>query len=126
MSAAFWFMVAVASTALFTFLSFIIWFDGRQTEREAHYRDEMARKIANADDPAALLEYVRANERADAEKSRISARVGGLITFAVGLGLMIFLHQVAQGSAAYLIGLIPGLIGVVLLIHSELMMRPKA
>ncbi len=125
MSAAFWFMVAVTGTALFTFLSFIIWFDGRQTERESHYRDEMARRIAEADDPAAILEYVRGNERADAEKSRMAARLGGLITFAVGLGLMIFLHQVAPGSAAYLIGLIPGLIGVVLIIHSKFMMKPK-
>jgi hypothetical protein len=124
MSAAFWFMIAVASTAFFTFISFIIWVDGRQREREAHYRDEMTRKIAEAGDSGPILEYVRANERADAAKVRLKARVSGLITIAVGVGLMIFLHQIAPATAVYLVGLIPLFIGIVLLILSEFMMKP--
>jgi hypothetical protein len=124
MSAAFWFMVAVASTAFFTFISFIIWIDGRQREREAHYRDEMTRKIAEAGDSGPILEYVRANARADAEQVRLKVRVSGLITIAVGGGLMIFLHQIAPATAIYLAGLIPLFIGIVLLILSEFMMKP--
>ena len=125
MSAAFWFMVAVTSTAFFTFISFIIWFDGRRKEREAHYRDEMARKIANAGDSGPILEFIRANQRADAEQVRLKARVAGLITFAAGVGLMIFLYQLVPTAAVYLVGLIPLFVGVVLLILSEFMMKPR-
>lgn len=124
MSSAFWFMVAVASTAFVSFLSFVIWVDARRKEREDHYRDEMTRKIAEAGDSGPILEFVRANARADAEKVRMKARVAGLITFAAGVGLMIFLHQIAPATAVYLVALIPLLVGVVLLILSEFMMRP--
>jgi hypothetical protein len=84
----------------------------------------MTRKIAEAGDSGPILEFVRANERADAAKVRLKARVAGLITFAAGLGLMIFLHQVAPTTAVYLVGLIPVFVGVVLLILSEFMMKP--
>lgn len=124
MSSAFWFMVAVASTAFVSFLSFVIWVDARRKEREAHYRDELTRKIAEAGDSGPMLEYVRANARADAEQVRLKARVAGLITFAVGGGLMIFLHQLVPATAVYLVGLIPLFVGVVLLILSEFMMKP--
>ncbi len=124
MSAAFWFMVAVAATVFFTFISFIVWFEGRRKEREAHYRDEMARKIADASDSGPILEFVRTNARADAKQVRLKARVAGLITIAVGAGLMIFLQQVAPTAAVYLVGLIPLFIGVVLLFLSEFMMKP--
>lgn len=125
MSSAFWFMIAVASTAFFTFISFVIWVEGRRKEREDHYRDEMARKIADAGESGPILEFVRANERADAEKVRMKARVAGLITIAVGAGLMIFLYQLVPTAAAYLVGLIPLFVGVVLLILSEFMMKPN-
>ena len=125
MSAAFWFMIAVSSTAFFAFISFVIWFDGRQKERESHYRDVMAQRIADAGDSGPILEFVQANERADAERVRLKARVSGLITVAVGLALMIFLHQLVPTAAVYLVGLIPVFVGVVLLILSEFMMKPK-
>ncbi len=124
MSAAFWFMIAVTGTAFITFISFVIWFEGRRKEREAHYRDEMARKIGDAGDSGPILEFVRANAQADAKQVRLKARVAGLITIAVGAGLMIFLQQLVPTAAVYLVGLIPLFIGVVLLILSELMMKP--
>ncbi|NNE36126.1 MAG: hypothetical protein HKN13_12870 [Rhodothermales bacterium] len=125
MSSAFWFMIAVASTAFFTFISFIIWVESRRKEREAHYRDEMARKVAEAGDSGPVLELVRANARTDAEQVRLKARVAGLITFAAGAGLMIFLYALVPTAAVYLVGLIPLFIGVVLLILSEFMMKPR-
>ena len=125
MSAAFWFMIAVTGTAFFTFITFVIWFEGRRKERETHYRDEMARKIADAGDSGPILEFVRANARADANQVRLKARVAGLITFAAGAGLMIFLYQLVPTAAVYLVGLIPLFVGVVLLILSEFMMKPR-
>ena len=125
MSAAFWFMVAVTSTAFITFLSFVIWFDGQRKEREAHYRAEMARKIADADDPGPIMEFVAANERADAEKVRLKVSVAGLITTAVGAALMIFMYKLVPAVPVYLIGLFPLFVGMVLLFLSEFMMEPK-
>ena len=55
---------------------------------------------------------------------RTKGCVAGLINIAVGGGLMIFLIALVAGAPVYLVGLIPLLIGVVLLIFSELMMRP--
>lgn len=124
MSAAFWFMIAVTGTAFITFISFVIWVEARRKEREDHYRDEMARKIAEAGDSGPVLEFVQANARADAEKVRLKARVAGLITIAVGLGLMIFLYKLVPTAAAYVAGVIPLFVGIVLLILSEFMMKP--
>ncbi len=125
MSTAFWLMIAVTSTAFFTFLIFIVWLEGRQKERQAHYRDEMARKIAEAEDPAPVMDYVRSVEQADAERTRMKASVARLITLAAAAGLMIFLYQVAPGSAVYLVGLIPLFVGLVLLFMGEFMMKSK-
>lgn len=124
MSAAFWFMVALTSTAFLTFLSFVIWFDGRQKEREAHYRDEIARKIAEAEDPGPILEYVRANEQADAERVRLKVSVSGLITTAVGAALMIFMYALVPAVPVYLIGLFPLFVGIVLIFYARFMMKP--
>jgi Domain of unknown function (DUF6249) len=125
MSAAFWLMVAVVSTALFAFISVAVWVAARQQEREAHYRDEMARRIAEAGNAGPILEYVRETAQVDAARVRTKARIAGLITAAVGIALMIFLYLAARGSAAYLVGLIPLLVGVALLTYSELMTKPK-
>lgn len=122
--AALW-MIAIIVTASLAFVSVIVWLENRQKEREAHYRNEMARRIAEASDPAPLLAYVREIERMDAARLRNKARIAGLITLAVGTALMIFLHQAAPGTAAYLVGLIPLLVGAVLLVFSELVMRAK-
>ncbi len=125
MSTAFWLMIAVTSTAFFTFLIFVIWLEGRQKERQAHYRDEMARKIAEADDSSAIMDYVRSTEKADAERVRVKTTLAGLITAAVAAGLMVFLHQIAPGTSVYLVGLIPLLVGIVLLFMGEIMMKSK-
>ena len=124
MSGAFWFMVAVLGTALFAFISVAIWLGARMQEREAHYRSENVRKLTESGNPDAALEYLRQVERADAALTRTKARVAGLITTGVGAALMIFLHQLAAGTAVYLVGLIPVLVGVALLIASEFMMKP--
>lgn len=123
--AALW-MIAIIVTASLAFVSVVIWLENRAKEREAHYRNEMARRIAEAENPAPLLDYVREIERVDAARVRNKARVGGLITLAVGVALTIALHQMAPGTAAYLVGLLPLLVGVVLLILSELIMRPAS
>lgn len=124
MSSAFWLMVAVLGTASFAFIAVVVWVGAREKEREAHYRDEMTRRIAEAGDSGPILEFVRENARADAAQVRTKARVAGLIMIAVGVALMIFFYALVAGAPVYLVGLIPLLIGVVLLIFSEFMAKP--
>jgi hypothetical protein len=121
---AFWLMVAIVGTAVFAFITLVVWLGNREKERKTHYRGEMARRIVEADDAGPVLEYVRETERTDAARTGWKARMAGLITMAVGVALMIFLYQAMPGSPGYLVGLIPGLVGVVLLLGAGLMMRP--
>jgi hypothetical protein len=124
MYVAFWLMVAVVGTAIMGFVSFAVWVGNREKEREAHFRNEMAQRIAETGDAGPVLEFVRETERTNAARTRLKARVAGLITTAIGVALMIFLYQLVPSTPVYLAGLIPLLVGVVLLIFSELMMKP--
>lgn len=121
---AFWLMIAVLGTAGIAFVPIIVWLENRKKERDAHYRDEMARRIADASDAAPILEYVRETERAEAKREREGKRLAGLINLAVGAALTIFLYQLVPGMPVYLCGLIPLFVGVAILIYSELMARP--
>jgi cadmium resistance protein CadD (predicted permease) len=64
-------------------------------------------------------------EERNAERRRHGGlRLGGLISLAVGIGMMVFLRAVEYDKPVYLVGLIPLLIGVALLAYSYLL-APK-
>ena len=117
--------LAVASIAVFGFLSVATWTGTRYAEREAYYKAEMLKKIAEIGgerNPA--LEYLREQERI-AEAKRIAGfRVGGLVNIAVGIGVMILLYGLVKSVPVYLCGTIPLLIGVALLVYGY-WMAPK-
>ena len=105
-----------------TFGSFAVasWASARRREREAFYRSEVLKKLADAgpDGSSAALEMFREQQRAT-DRNRVEfQRLGGLILAAVGVGLMSLLKGVASHQAAWLAGLIPALIGAALLIYS--------
>jgi hypothetical protein len=122
--AALW-MIAIIVTASLAFVSVVIWLENRRKEREAHYRNEMAQRIAEVHNPEPLLAYVRELERIDASRSRTKARVAGLILFAVGVAMALFFYWATPGTATFLVGLIPCLVGAALLLLSEVVMRPS-
>lgn len=124
-STLFWFLIAAIAIAGIAFVGFVVWVGERTKEREALYRSETIKKIAESGNSAAAMEFLRETEKAEAERGRTKARVGGLITAAVSVALIIFLHEIAPGTAVYLAGLIPLFVGVSLLIFSELLMKPK-
>ena len=95
MSAAFWFMVAVCGTATLAFITIVVWLGERRKEREAHYRSEAVKKVAESGNSAAV-EYLRETERVEAARGRIKARLAGLIAAAVGAALLIFLHELGR------------------------------
>jgi hypothetical protein len=117
---ALWEFLSVGALALFSFLAVASWSESNRREREAYYRSEAIRKLAEAqaDTAAAALEFLREQERNDKERVRAQIKIGGLVTSAVGVGIMVFLHALIREAPIYLAGLIPLLIGVALLAWS--------
>ncbi len=115
------FVPIIGSIALFSFLAVASWSDARRKEREAYYKSEMLKKLAetSGDGTKAAIELLHSEERRAALKRREGIKLGGLITLAVGIALMVFLRAVATDDpGAYLAGLIPALIGAALLVYT--------
>jgi len=124
--------LSIASVALFSFVAVATWSDSRRKEREAYYKSETLKKIAETQGAGgnAALEFLREQERIAERRRREGLRLGGLITGVVGIGVMVLLRVLAQDPSAgvpagvYLAGLIPLLIGISLLLYSFLL-APK-
>ncbi len=116
----------VGSIALFSFLGVAAWSEARRKEREAYYTSDTLKKIAESSGEGArsALELLREQEK-NAVKRRIEGmKLGGLITAAVGIGVMVFLRGIVRDEPVYLAGLIPLLIGLALLLY-PLLLAPK-
>lgn len=116
----------VGSIALFSFLGVASWSEARRKEREAYYRSETLKKIAESSGEGAksALELIREQEKNSVKRRLEGMKIGGLVTLAVGIGFMVFLHGVEREEPAYLVGLIPLLVGVALLMY-PLLLAPK-
>ena len=116
------FFLAIGAIALFTFLSIATWTGTRFAERDAYYKAEMMKKIAETGgegNPA--LEYLREEERLKYERklrdTKRGLTLGGLINLGIGLGLMIFLKALVPWKPVYLVGTIELFIGMALLAY---------
>jgi Flp pilus assembly protein TadB len=116
----------VGSIALFSFLAVASWSDARRKEREAYYTADALKKIADssAEGAKSAVEYLREQNSMAARKRVEGMKLGGLITAAVGIGLIIFLHAMEHEEPAYLVGTIPLLIGLALLVYG-FVLAPK-
>lgn len=120
----------VGFVSLFSFLAVSSWLRARLRERQAFYKSETIKKIAESQGGNAALEYLLEGERTAARQRHESRKLSGLITVAVGIGVVIFLRRVpisphSNGdSSAYLVGIIPILVGAALLFYSYLL-APK-
>ena len=112
----------VLMVSVFAFTSIATWSDARRREREAFYRSETLKKIADSTGPGgtAALELLREQDRNAQRRRREDQRLGGLATTAAGVGLLIFLRAIVPHEPVYLVGLIPLLVGVALLAHTFL------
>lgn len=123
-STAVFLFLSVGAVALFGFIAVASWSDARRKEREAYYKSETLKKLAESQGSAAVLELLREEGKQAAAKRREGLRLGGLINIAVGVGLGIFLAGMVRDERAYLLGVIPLLIGVALLSYS-LFLAPR-
>jgi hypothetical protein len=111
----------VAIVSVFTFVAIAAWSDNRRKEREAYYRHETLRKLAETggDSADSVLEVMRQEERGRARRRLEGLKLGGMITAVSGAGAMILLFSLAR--ELYLAGLIPLLIGLVMLVYAFFM-----
>jgi hypothetical protein len=121
-----WLFLSVASVAMFAvFIPLVVWIGSRQKEREAFYKAETIRRVAEAsgDGARATMELLREENRMTLIKMREGLKIGGVICLAVGIGLIAFLTRLA-GSEVALCGLIPGIIGVAMLVYVYVLAAP--
>lgn len=115
--------LAVAASGMWAFIAVVSWADIRRREREAYYKHETMKKISEMPGESGLA-LLREDERNTTRRRRENIKLGGLITSTVGVGLMIFLRAVDTRDLAYLVGVIPVLVGFALLAYSYVL-APK-
>ena len=118
----------VGTVAVFTFLIFSVRLSSQQKDREAFYRSENLRRIteSSGEGAKAAIELLKEEDRLNRIKSREGMKIGGLICVAVGVAMVIFMWAISKTDPdiPYLVGLIPGLIGVALLAYVYLLAAP--
>ena len=116
-------MIASGAFALFGFLAVASWADARRREREAFYQTEILKKLAESAGPggSSALELFREQERAAGRRRREAMRLAGLIVFASGIGIWVFLMNVAREENVYFVGVIPMLVGAALLLYGYIL-----
>lgn len=122
-----WMFLSIGAVALFVvFIPLTTWIESQRKEREAFYKAETMRRVAEStsDGAKAAVEMMREQARLQETRKREGMKIGGLVNLAVGVGVMIFLHALVKGEPVYLCGLIPGLIGAALLTYA-LLLAPK-
>jgi hypothetical protein len=120
------FLVATI-VSVFSFVSIAVFVEQRRKEREAFYRAELFKKLAEstAEQAQRVLEVMREKDAAAERRQREGMKLGGLVVTAVGVGLMAMLKLMEPNEQAWAVGLIPLLIGVVLPAYSYVM-APRA
>jgi hypothetical protein len=123
-----WMFLSVGAVCLFVvFIPLVSWIESRRKEREAFYKADTVRRLveASGEGAKAALELMREEERLKRIKIQEGLKIGGLINIAVGLGLGILLYSlVGTHDSPYLVGLIPGLIGVAMLVYVFFLAEP--
>jgi hypothetical protein len=117
----------VAIISVFSFTSVAAWANARRKEREAYYKNEMLKKLAESQGAGttSALELMREEDRIYRRRAQEGQRLGGLVTIGVGFALFIFLRSVAHETPGVgYVGLFPFLIGVALLVYSYVL-APK-
>jgi hypothetical protein len=117
--------LSIGAVALFgIFLPIATWVGTRAQEREAYYKAETIRRITESTNEGAkmAIDLLREQSRQERIKKREGMKIGGLITFGVGIAMCIFLG--AQHEEGYLVGLIPAFVGLAMLVYVFFLAAP--
>jgi hypothetical protein len=118
--------LSVLMVSVFSFVSIAVWTEARRKEREAYYKSETLRRIAEAPGEGGrqVIELMKEEERIQQAAARSKEirmiegmKIGGIVNIAVGVGLGVFLFSLGGKDSPYLVGMIPGLVGVALLVY---------
>jgi hypothetical protein len=121
-----WLFLSISTVALFViFIPLVTFIKSRQEEREAFYKAEVIRRVAEAssDSAKATIDFMREQNRISRLKAREGLKIGGLINVGVGIALVIFLRALISMQIA-LCGLIPAFIGVAMLTYVFFLAAP--
>ncbi len=121
-----WIFLSIASVAMFAvFIPLITFIDSRRKEREAFYKSETIRRVAEAspDGSRATIELLHETNRISLIRTREGLKIGGIITLGVGVGVVIFLIPLA-GVHVALCGLIPACVGLAMLVYVYILAEP--
>ena len=116
-----WMFLAIGAVALFVvFLPITTWLEARRKEREAFYKADTMRRLAESsgEGAKAAIELLKEEARQKWIRTREGLKIAGLINLAVGIALIIFLRALIGNEPVYLCGLIPGFIGVAMLVYA--------
>lgn len=116
-----WMFLSIGAVALFVvFIPTVTYLENRRKEREAFYKADTLRRLAEAsgEGAKAAVDLLREQDRQTRVKTREGLKIGGLINLGVGVALLIFLRALIGNQPVYLCGLIPGFIGVAMLIYA--------
>jgi len=116
----------VGSIALFGFLSVASWADARRREREAFFRHELLKKVADSPGGQQVVALMRQEEADRIERRRQAIQLAGWVTLGAGIGVGVLLSQLVRVVAGlWAVGAIPALVGAALVLHGILARRRR-
>jgi len=114
-----------AIVSVFTFITIASWVDSRRKEREAFYKSETVRRIAESSGEGvqAAIELLRDDDRLRQHRKREGMKISGLINIGVGLGMVFGLPRLIGPKVAFC-GLVPVFVGVAFLVYVYFLAAP--
>jgi hypothetical protein len=127
-------VVALAFTGVllmivFAFVSVVIWTEARRKEREALYRAELLKKLAETPGPGAdaVLASLREEDQRRHGRRREFVTLGGLLCLALGLAVLMAVGMShSHDNSGYVLAFVPMFLGVALIGHARLVMGRAA
>ncbi len=120
----------VAALSFFSWLSVGSYLNARRRERDAYYRNETVRRLTESQGAGAdaAIGLLREDDRLRVARRIESIRLGGLITVAIGIGIMVFFSFIDQDTrqVGVAIGSIPLLVGAALLLYVYVLAPKRA
>jgi ferric-dicitrate binding protein FerR (iron transport regulator) len=108
--------LSVATVAALAMVSIKVWSDNRRREREAFYRYETLRKLADVQGAGAqqVLEVMHAQQRVASRQIREGLKLGGLAACGAGAGLLAMFWSLDRLQ----VGFVPLFVGMALLLYA--------